>query len=154
MPERFESPTRFGMRMEPFSDLMPYRVVEILLVATLYDAFILEEDGQLTELMTQEMRGLGVDLSGTPRFTTASSGREGLAFLGEKIFDLVVTTARLPDMSLQTFAREARTVTPGLPVGVLALHAWELPLLEELRTSRTVAGHDAATGELEDLFER
>ena len=32
-----------------FQDLMQYRIHEILLVASPYDAFILEEDGKLTE---------------------------------------------------------------------------------------------------------
>ena len=31
-----------------FQDLMPHRIHEILLVASPYDAFILEEDGHLT----------------------------------------------------------------------------------------------------------
>jgi len=152
MSESSEPLPRFGMRMEQFSDLMPYRVLEILLVATRYDAFILEEDGQLTELVIQEMRGLGMDLSGTPRFATASSGREGLALLADKPFDLVVTTARLPDMALQAFAREAKALVPGLPVGVLALHAWELPQLEELRTGREVDWVFLWLGDVKSLF--
>jgi len=126
---------RFGMRMEQFTDLMPYRVLEILLVATNYDAFILEEDGQLTELMIQEIRSLGINLRGSPRFVTAHSGREALAFMADKPFDMVVTTARLPDLAIEDFAREAKAITPGLPVGVLAVHTWEVPHLEELRVS-------------------
>ena len=37
-----------------FQDLMPHRVHEILLVASPYDAYILEEDGQLTEQILTE----------------------------------------------------------------------------------------------------
>ena len=129
-PEAF---TRFGMRMEQFSDLMPYRVFEVLLVATEYDAFILEEGGQLAELMSQEIRSLGLNLRGAPRFATARSGKEGLALLAERPFDMMVTTARLPDMGIGELAREARARVPELPVGVLALHAWEVPLMEEAR---------------------
>jgi len=44
-----------------------------------YDAFILEEDGQLNELLVQEIRDLGINLRGTPRIVTVTSGREGLA---------------------------------------------------------------------------
>lgn len=129
---------RFGMRMEQFTDLMPYRVFEILLVATAYDAFILEEDGQLAELMIQEIRGLGINLRGSPRFVTAGSAREALDLLGGKPFDLVVTTPRLPDMDVGAFAREAKALVPDLPVGILAVHAWEVPMLEELRAARKV----------------
>jgi hypothetical protein len=140
------------MRMEQFTDLMPYRVFEILLVATTYDAFILEEDGQLTELVIQEIRSLGVGLRGSPRFTTASSGREGLDLLAEKPFDMVVTTPRLPDLSIEDFAREAKTITPGIPVGILAVHAWEVPLLEALRLSGKVDWVFLWLGDVKSLF--
>jgi len=134
MSDHSESGTRSGLRMEQFSGLMPYRVFEILLVATSYDAFILEEDGQLTELLVQEIRELGINLRGTPRFVTVHSGREALDLLAHQAFDMVVTTARLADMAIEAFAREAKELVPRLPVGVLAVHRWELPLLERLRS--------------------
>jgi hypothetical protein len=132
MSDPSEPGIRFGMRMEQFSGLMPYRVFEILLVATNYDAFILEEDGQLTELLVQEIRDLGINLRGTPRFVTVNTGRDGLACLAGQAFDMVITTARLADMSIEAFAREAKELVPRLPVGVLAIHPWEVAQLEEL----------------------
>ena len=42
-----------------FQDLMLYRVHEILLVASPYDAFILEEDGRLTEQILHEYIEIG-----------------------------------------------------------------------------------------------
>ena len=54
-----------------FHDLTPYRVREVLLVSSPYDAFILEEDGQLTEKVFWEYRE--VSASGPPRFTQVSS---------------------------------------------------------------------------------
>ena len=41
-----------------FQDLMPHRIHEILLVASPYDAFILEEDGHLTEQILTEYIGM------------------------------------------------------------------------------------------------
>ena len=41
-----------------FQDLMPHRIHEILLVASAYDAFILEEDGHLTEQILTEYIGM------------------------------------------------------------------------------------------------
>ena len=41
------------MHSEDFSSLMQFRIIEILLVASPYDSFILEEDGQLTELVIE-----------------------------------------------------------------------------------------------------
>ena len=41
-----------------FQDLMLHRIHEILLVASPYDAFILEEDGRLTQQILYEYLGL------------------------------------------------------------------------------------------------
>jgi hypothetical protein len=152
MSDPTEPGIRLGMRMEQFSGLMPYRVFEILLVATDYDAFILEEDGQLTELLLQEIRDLGINLRGTPRFVTVNSGREGLSCLAGQAFDMVVTTARLADMTLEAFAREAKERVPRLPVGVLAVHPWEVAQLEELRSSGQVDWVFLWLGDVKSLF--
>jgi hypothetical protein len=39
---------------EGFENLMPFRVRDILLVSSLYDSFILREDGRLNELLIGE----------------------------------------------------------------------------------------------------
>ena len=47
-----------GSRLRSFKDLGRYRVNDILLVSTLYDSFILSEDGQLSEVMLDEFLDL------------------------------------------------------------------------------------------------
>ena len=54
-----------------YHDLMLHRVHEILLVASPYDAYILEEDGRLTEQILTEY--LGMNLSYAPRVWRAWS---------------------------------------------------------------------------------
>jgi hypothetical protein len=152
MSDHAESGIRLGRRMEQFSGLMPYRVHQILLVATNYDAFILEEDGQLTELMIQEMGDLGINLRGAPRFVTAHSGREGLKLLAEQTFDMVISTARPGDMAIEDLVMEAKALVPGLPMGVLAVHAWEVPQLEVLRGSGMVDWVFLWLGDVKSLF--
>ena len=152
MSDPSEPGIRFGMRMEQFSGLMPYRVFEILLVATSYDAFILEEDGQLTELLIQEIRDLGINLRGTPQFVTVHSGHEALALLARQPFDLLVTTARLADMGLEALARAAKDLLPALPIGVLAVHPWEVPRLEGLRGGGLVDWVFLWLGDVKSLF--
>jgi len=44
-----------GMHPGGFHDLMRCRVENILLVSSLYDSFILAEDGQLNELILSEV---------------------------------------------------------------------------------------------------
>jgi hypothetical protein len=46
------------MQFEGFDNLMPYRVQNILLVSSLYDSFILREDGRLNELLISESQDL------------------------------------------------------------------------------------------------
>jgi Pyruvate phosphate dikinase, AMP/ATP-binding domain len=136
--EHLELVSRYGMRAAQFSDLMAYRVREVLLVASLYDAFVLEEDGQLAELVSEEYRSLELNLRYAPRFTRAGTGREALALLADKPFDMVVATARLADMTVQAFGAAVKATRPGLPFGVLASHGWEVAALQELRETGAV----------------
>ncbi|MCG6962838.1 MAG: histidine kinase [Acidobacteria bacterium] len=138
MSEHLELTSRYGMKTEEFSALMAYRVRRIMLVASSYDAFVLEEDGQLTELIFEEYRNLDLNLRFAPRFTLVQDAADAYQRLQEEAFDLVVTTPRLPDTDIRTFASRLRTDFPELPIGVLAAHAWDLPHLEALRTAGVV----------------
>ncbi len=59
---------------EGFENLMPFRVQDILLVSSLYDSFILREDGRLNELLISE--SLDLNLQQIPGITHVSSGRK------------------------------------------------------------------------------
>ena len=50
---------------EAFENLMPFRVQDILLVSSLYDSFILREDGRLNELLIGESYELNLPVSYT-----------------------------------------------------------------------------------------
>ena len=93
-------------RFSGFGHLMPFRVQEILLVASMYDAFTLEEGGRLTELLLSEYREL--NLSFAPRITKASSGREAIELLEARRFDLVITMSRLGDLQAAELACNGR----------------------------------------------
>ncbi|MCP4895754.1 MAG: hypothetical protein GY906_02170 [bacterium] len=138
MTDNLELSSRYGMRTEEFSALMQHRVRDILLVASRYDAFALEEDGQLTELVFQEYRNLDLNLRYAPRFARANSAGEALKVLDKRPYDMVVVTPRLPDMELESFVEKMRNAGHEQPIGVLAAHAWELPQLEPLRASGAV----------------
>ena len=59
-----------------FDSLMPHRVHDILVVASSYDAFVLEEGGRLTELILNEY--VSLNLTYAPSITRASSAEEAL----------------------------------------------------------------------------
>mgnify|MGYP001812344361 CR=1 FL=1 len=130
--------SRYGMRTEQFSALMKHRVLEILLVASHYDSFVLEEDGQLAEAVIEEYRNLDLNLRYAPRFTRAADAASAFTILEDRDFDMVITTPRLGDMEVEDFVRLLKDNHPELPVGLLVAHAWELPWLEDLRRSGTL----------------
>ncbi len=112
-----------------FEQLIKHRVRNILLVASLYDAFTLEEGGRLTEVVLAEYREL--NLSAAPQIRRAISGEEALALLEASGYDLLLTMTRLGDMDACTLARRAKAIKPDLPVVVLGYNDRELEALAD-----------------------
>ena len=96
----------YGTRFQGFQNLMRQRIRDVLLVSSLYDLYLFEEDGRLYELIRNEYQGL--HLSHSPEITRVSSAREALTLLKEdKRFDLVITTLHTEDMPPVKFAKNA-----------------------------------------------
>lgn len=112
------------MDVQRFHDLIPHRVREILLVSSPYDAFILEEDGRLSEQLYNEFTAL--DLSAPPRVHQAFSSQEALALLKNARFDLILVMSSLAGESINDFARKVRKNYSGKPIVYLALDPREL----------------------------
>ncbi|MBE9519124.1 MAG: hypothetical protein IMY68_11165, partial [Bacteroidetes bacterium] len=71
-----------------FHDLMRYKVKEILLVATLYDAFSIEKEGRFSEHILGEYSQL--NLTSMPRVTGVSNYEEAIEQLNSRHFDMVI----------------------------------------------------------------
>ena len=117
MEDRIESfwnqfPSGAVKRFSGFQNLMPFRVQDILLVASAYDAFTFEEGGLLTELLLHEYREL--NLSFAPHFTQTSTGKEALKLITSRRFDLVLTMPRLGDMEPSDLAGLIKKKKPNL----------------------------------------
>src|SRR5260370_11710594 len=77
-------------RFEGFENLMPFKVHNILLVSSLYDSFILREDGRLNELLIDE--SLELSPQQIPAITHVSSCAEALALArSQPQFNLILT---------------------------------------------------------------
>src|SRR5690349_19578760 len=117
------SPAR--ARFHEFQDLMRYRVMDVILVSTPYDKFVLEEAGELAERFSGEFRNL--DLHYLPGLTGVSTGAEALELAraggGTK---LIVTTPHLRDMDAAALAQRVREAGLDVPVLLLAWDASEL----------------------------
>src|SRR5271163_3030008 len=106
-------------RFEGFENLMPFKVQNILLVSSLYDSFILREDGRLNELLIDE--SLELNLRQIPRITHVSSCAEALELAGSPTrFNLIVTNLAVGDMDAAQLAREVKRAGLDIPVVVLA----------------------------------
>jgi CheY-like chemotaxis protein len=114
---------------ETFHDLIQARVREILIVTTIYDAFILEQEDRLTEQIFGEYYSL--NLSTAPRVTSASSGEEALELLDERRFDLVILTIRINDMTPFDLSSRIREKNKSIPVFLLLYDNAHLQLLRE-----------------------
>src|SRR5512147_2339396 len=96
----------FG-RFAGFQDLAQRRVENILLVSSLYDSFILAEDGQLGERILSEF--LDLSFRHSPGITRVSSGAEALALAsGRRRFNLIITSLHLGDMHAAALARRVK----------------------------------------------
>jgi CheY-like chemotaxis protein len=102
-----------------FQSLMPFRVQDILLVSSLYDAFTLQEDGRLNELILGEF--LELSLHHTPGLTHVSGAAEALRLAqAERRFNLIITAPHPGDMDASQLAHQVRRAGLDVPVVVLA----------------------------------
>src|SRR5512138_2081838 len=112
-------------RFHDYQDLMRHRIMDILLVSTPYDTFILDEAGELSERMLGEFRNL--DLHYAPGLTGVSSGEEALRIAREQSrVNLIITTPHLADMDAAELARRVRQEGLDVPVVLLAWDTREL----------------------------
>ena len=108
----------FDPHFTVFHELMAFKVQEILLVSSPYDAYIMEEDNSMTSRIINEYHGL--NLSRPPRITRATTARQALEILEGKSFDLVITMPHLGEMDGYCFGSEVKKRYPDLPVILLA----------------------------------
>lgn len=118
----------YGTRFQGFQNLMRYRIRNILLVSSLYDLYVFEEDGRLYELIRHEYQGL--NLSHSPEITRVSSGNEAISLAAEEQrFDLIITTQHIEDMDAVTLANKVNESDLNIPVVLLAYDNRELAVL-------------------------
>lgn len=117
---------------EIFHDLMQFRIREILIVTTIYDAFVLEQEDRLTEQIFGDYYQL--NLSTAPRVFNASSGEEALEFLERRRFDLVILTMRINDMTPFELSKRIRGKNSSVPIFLLLNDNAHLQLLHDIKT--------------------
>ncbi len=100
-----------------YHDLMPYKVREILLVANMYDAYIIEKEGRFFEQLTGEYYQL--NLSSVPRITGVSSPEEALEKLQFHHYDLVILMMGIDKNTPIQLSQIIKQIYPNMPILLL-----------------------------------
>lgn len=109
--------SRLYLKDTAFQDLMQRRIFNVLLVATPYDAFMMEEDGRVEEQVYFEY--VALNLSSPPRFTKAATFEDAHNYLAQKEFDLIIA---MPGVDVSETFAEAKKIKkdhPDVPFVVL-----------------------------------
>ncbi len=114
----------FDPHFKIFHELMAFKVQNILLISSAYDAFIMEEDGSIATQVIKEYQGMS--LSGAPRITRVSSIKEALNEIRYKRYDLVITMPFLSGMNAFDLGMEIKNINPTLPVILIAHNIQEI----------------------------
>ena len=105
------------LRDTAFQNLMQRRIYNVLLVASPYDSFMMEEDGRVEEQLYFEYTSL--NLSSPPRVKEVSSYKDAYFELEIKNYDLIIA---MPGVDIGETFREAKKMDelyPNIPFIVL-----------------------------------
>ena len=100
-----------------FINMMSNHIYNILIVATHYDSFVLEEDGRIEEQIYDEYASLG--LSSPPRFTQVTTAHEALEELHIHRYELVMFMPNMDQNDIFATVCEIKMKHPKIPIIVL-----------------------------------
>lgn len=112
-----ESLSRLYLKDTAFQNLMQRRIFNVLLIASPYDAFMMEEDGRVEEQLYFEY--VALNLSSPPRVSRVRHMNEALEAMGHKHFDLVIAMPGIDISETFAGAKDIKREYPGIPIVVL-----------------------------------
>ncbi|MDD2952036.1 MAG: PEP/pyruvate-binding domain-containing protein [Parabacteroides sp.] len=119
-------------RDTPFANLMNKRIYNVLLIATKYDSFMLEDDGRVDEQIFNEYTSLS--LRYPPRFMQVTTEEEALNELKNRNFELIICMPNMDNRDIFAAASEIKVHYPNIPIVVLT------PFSKEV--SKRIEGED------------
>lgn len=115
----------------PFINLMKKRIYHVLLISSVYDAFMLEEDGRIDEQIFHEYTSL--NLRYPPQFIQVTNEEEAMKTLRKEKIDLVITMLSAEKQSTFDLAKKIKTNYKSIPIVILTPFSREVTLkLEKL----------------------
>ena len=97
-----------GEEWNRFERLTPFRVREVLLIASQFDRYLLEESGHLAEILQEEYTVL--NLSQAPRIIHSPDAKDAIEIVSSRKFDLVITMSKVGKMDVYELARKLKKI--------------------------------------------
>ena len=129
------STDRYEFNEISYQELMQKRIINVLLICSNYDAFMLEEDGRINEKIYSHYTSKSLRFQ--PKFTHAGSLGEAFKYLEEIKFDLVITMFNVGKIDAFEKAKKIKTRYADIPIVVLAHFSPEISVKfdsEDLRS--------------------
>jgi pyruvate phosphate dikinase-like enzyme len=108
---------KYTYNRDIYHDLMPFKVREILLISSLYDAYSIESEGRFSEHMLGQYGQL--NLTTFPRITGVSSLKQAMELLKHKHFELVIYMCGVDKTTPLTVCEQIKKSYPFIPIFLL-----------------------------------
>ncbi len=127
LPKSTDSSTgKYYFAETAFDLLMKRRILNVLLICSKYDAFMLEEDGRIEEQIFNEY--VNLNLRYPPKFIHVTSADDAFAKMKELSIDLIITMLKVEGMDPFNLAKEIKSLYPQKPIVVLTPFSREVTL--------------------------
>ncbi len=117
-------PGDYEIEFGGFEKLMPYRIKNVLLVASLYDSFLLADDDRLNEALFGELPDSGG--RATPKITRVATAEQALEKLDKGSYDLVIAMIQVGEIDMTDFFHGLKAGRPNLPVVLLSFNVQDI----------------------------
>lgn len=114
-----------------FHELMPFKVKEVLLIANLYDAYIIEGEGRFSDHILGEYHQM--NLTVMPRVTGVSSEKEALKRLGRRHFDIIIIMVGVDKQTPLKISERISRDYPYIPTYLLLNNNGDIAGLKEIQ---------------------
>jgi CheY-like chemotaxis protein len=118
-----KKPGDYEIEFGGFEKLMPHRIKNVLLVASLYDSFLLADDDRLNEALFGELPESG---RGTPKITRVATTEAALEKVKRGSYDLVIAMIQVGETDMEIFFRGLKAGRPELPVVLLSFNVQDI----------------------------
>ena len=120
---------RHNAERDVFHDLMPFMVREILLVASLYDAYSIEGEGRFSDYMLGEYYQMS--LTTIPRITGVSGEDEAFSRLQARHYDMIIIMVGVDKTKPLEICRKIKKKYPYIPTYILLNNPGDIPYVQD-----------------------